>query len=312
MLFARYHFICHLENDAILPPYKGSTFKGVFGRALKQVVCALKKQECDQCLHNEKCVYALVFETPACVEPPGGIVVSEPPHPFVIEPPLTKKTHFPKGSSFDFFLLLFGDINNNLPYFVYALDQMGEIGIGRRINGKRGRFTLQEVRAGGQTVYSGSERVLHAVAPLDSLDPAAPAAEAENSFRIKLILDTPLRFKFKDRLATELPFHVLTRPMLRRASALLSCYGDGNPPLDYRGLVERAEKVRIFDSDIRWFDWRRYSFRQKKGMVFGGMIGSITYEGKIGEYMPLIDFCSKVHLGKQTSFGLGKIRVEEV
>ena len=45
-------------------------------------------------------------------------------------------------------------------------------------------------------------------------------------------------------------------------------------------------------------------------MLMGGLVGSVTFEGKIGEYLSLIEFCSKVHLGKQTSFGLGKFKVE--
>jgi len=32
-------------------------------------------------------------------------------------------------------------------------------------------------------------------------------------------------------------------------------------------------------------------------MLIGGILESITYEGKIEQYMPLIDFCSKAHLG---------------
>lgn len=52
MLFERYNFNCHLDTDAELPCYKGSTFRGVFGRALKKVVCALKQQECETCLLN--------------------------------------------------------------------------------------------------------------------------------------------------------------------------------------------------------------------------------------------------------------------
>ena len=36
------------------------------------------------------------------------------------------------------------------------------------------------------------------------------------------------------------------------------------------------------------------------------------YEGKIGEFMPLINFCTKTHLGKQTAFGLGLIRAEKL
>ena len=37
-------------------------------------------------------------------------------------------------------------------------------------------------------------------------------------------------------------------------------------------------------------------------MLIGGILESITYEGKIEQYMPLIDFCSKAHLGIQTTF----------
>jgi hypothetical protein len=76
------------------------------------------------------------------------------------------------------------------------------------------------------------------------------------------------------------------------------------------GLVKRAETVHVVDTNLNWFDWKRYSHRQDKSMLMGGMIGSVIFEGKIGEYLPLIEFCSKTHLGKQTSFGLGKIKAE--
>ncbi len=45
-------------------------------------------------------------------------------------------------------------------------------------------------------------------------------------------------------------------------------------------------------------------------MLMGGIVGSIVYKGEIGAFMPFIQFCEKVHLGKQTSFGLGKIKAE--
>jgi hypothetical protein len=138
MLYGKYRFFCNLETKASLPPYKGSTFRGVFGRALKKVVCALKRQECGQCLLKQRCVYALVFETSKAIEAPEGSRIVSPPHPFVIEPPLTTETEFSKGTSFDFNLLLFGELNNSLPYFIYAFDQMGKIGIGKKIDGKRG------------------------------------------------------------------------------------------------------------------------------------------------------------------------------
>ena len=44
----------------------------------------------------------------------------------------------------------------------------------------------------------------------------------------------------------------------------------------------------------------------------GGMQGSVTYEGELTEFLPLLRFCEAVNLGKQTAFGLGRIEVEEV
>ncbi|MBU4286623.1 MAG: CRISPR system precrRNA processing endoribonuclease RAMP protein Cas6, partial [Proteobacteria bacterium] len=305
-------FFCRLENEAYLPCYKGSTFRGVFGQALKKIVCALKRQECDQCLLKQRCVYALVFETSEAMELPEGSRIASPPHPFVIEPPLTTKTAFPQGASFDFNLLLFGEVNNNLPYFIYAFDQMGKIGIGKKINGSRGKFTLKEVRQGERIIYSEAEQKLKTTDSLEMLSIPDSKDYPKGTFHLKLTLETPLRLKFENRLKADLPFHVLVRAMLRRVSSLLNCYGDGEPALDYRGLVKRAETVQIVDTNLSWFDWKRYSHRQDKSMLMGGMVGSVIFEGKIGEYLPLIEFCSKVHLGKQTSFGLGKIKTERI
>ncbi len=310
MLYGKYRFLCRLENEAILPPYKGSTFRGVFGRALKKVVCALKRQECSQCLLRQKCVYALVFETSEALQVPEGSKVAAPPHPYVIEPPLTKETRFTPGSSFDFNLLLFGEVNNSLPYFIYAFDQMGKTGIGKIINGKRGRFTLKEVKSCDKLIYSDADRRLNAADTSDALSLHNSDNYPKDDFHLRFTLETPLRMKFENRLKADLPFHVLVRAMLRRISSLLNTYGDGEPPLDYRSLVKRAESVRIAEDSLHWFDWRRYSFRQDKGMLMGGIVGSVVYKGKIGEFMPLIDFCKKTHLGKQTTFGLGKIKAE--
>lgn len=309
MLYGKYKFLCRLETDAVLPYYKGSTFRGVFGHALKKVVCALKLQECRECLLKQRCVYALVFETSESIRPPEGSRIAAPPHPFVIEPPLTTETVFETGSAFDFGFLLFGEVNNSLPYFIYAFDQMGKIGIGKKVSGSRGRFTLEEVKLGDKSIYTNIEQKLNANGAIESLS-FPKSKEHQNCSRVKVSLETPLRLKFKNRLKADLLFHILVRAMLRRLSSLLNFYGDGEPPLDYKGLVHRAEDVEIIDADLRWFDWKRYSQRQDQSMLMGGLVGAITYEGKIGEYLPLLDFCSKVHLGKQTSFGLGKIRLE--
>ena len=300
MLYGKYSFKCSFESDAILPQYKGSTFRGVFGHALRKVVCALKRQECEDCLLKDKCVYAFVFENAFI-------------HPYVIEPPDTSGTNYSKGDELAFNLLLFGKANDYLPYFIYAFDMIGKTGIGKRINGRAGAFKLESVSACDQPVYSaqdGKMRQHDFANELSLSDFRMKESNALNSLEISL--KTPLRLKYRNHLESVLPFHVLVRAMLRRISSLENSYGTGEPDIDYREMVKLAETVTTSASSLRWFDWKRYSSRQEQSMLMGGITGNVTYSGEIAEFLPLIRFCEKVHLGKQTSFGLGKIEITGV
>jgi len=311
MLYGKYLFFSIFEDDAILPYYKGSTFRGAFGHALKKVVCALKRQDCKDCLLREKCVYSFVFETSITGnDSEGRKRIASPPHPYVIEPPATTKTDYKKGESFDFTLLLFGRANDYLPYFIYAFEQMGQMGIGRRIEGERPGFKLKSVTAGDNPVYSSQDnKIREGEFAEDLVIENFLSEESKAARRIELTLETPLRLKFKNSLEANISFHVLVRAMLRRISSLNNYHGHGEPPLDYRGMVERAKSVEIRESSVRWFDWKRYSNRQDQSMLMGGIVGKVNYAGDLGEFIPLIRFCEKVHIGKQTSFGLGKIKV---
>jgi len=310
MLFGKYTFQCQFESPAMLPRFKGSTFRGVFGHALKKVVCVLKRQTCETCILRNRCLYAFVFESAAA--PQEGVRTTSPPHPFVIEPPLSEQTFFPAGSVLSFDLLLFGKVNHDLPYFIYAIDSMGQIGIGKTVDGQKGKFTLTSVFSNGNLIYSHTDKILRT--PHTQEDelayPVQPVNILTEPERVTMVFETPLRIKFENRLTSELPFHVLVRAMLRRADSLFASFAQSQcPSIDYRALLQEAEQVRITDNQLKWFDWKRYSIRQEQQMLMGGLTGSVTYEGNIDRFMQLIEFCSTVHIGKQTSFGLGKFSV---
>jgi len=311
MLYGKYDFHCEFRAEASLPLYKGSVFRGVFGLALKKTVCALKMQDCKDCMLKKRCLYARIFES---VEPEvlaDSRTFHSPPRPFVIEPPLTKKEHFPAGSPFDFSLLLFGEVNHSLPYFIYAFGETGKSGIGRRINGRRGTFFLKSVSVQNRTIFSDADKKLDMEKAFSDIT-VEKADRTDEVFRVRVFFLTPLRFRHENRLMRDLPFHVFTRIMLRRTNFLFRCRGAGLPEIDYAGLLKRAEDVRMRKSSLRWFDWQRYSKRQEKKMMMGGIIGDVVYEGRLSEYLPLLGFCEKVHLGKQTAFGLGKIAVNVI
>jgi hypothetical protein len=236
MLYGKYLFSNIFEDDAILPEYKGSTFRGVFGTALRKVVCALKKKNCKDCLLSNKCIFSFIFETPSREREPGEKKrISSPPHPYVIEPPENKKIHFQKGEPFDFSLIIFGNANEYLPYFIYSIDQMGKIGVGKQPDGGRARFCLKSVTLHKKIVYSSQDnKIRENHYPEDLTVEDFLGSEDEQVNFLEITLKTPLRLKFQNKLEATLPFHVLVRAMLRRISSLNNYYGKGEPSLDYR------------------------------------------------------------------------------
>lgn len=335
MKYGKYVFSCRFTNSAELPHYKGSTFRGVFGIALKKLSCTLKNNECDSCFLNEHCIYAMVFETDKVIKVAPDSRVTSVPHPFVMEPPLTNKTSFEAGDYFEFNILLFGSINKKISYLIYALHEMGNIGIGKKTNRSnsdklffptknkvqnnttgfhknfrttRGTFKLESVKIDKVTIYSTDKQKIIPVDPckLNFIK----GIKTRKILSVKLILETPLRIKFDNKLNTQLPFHILVRTLLRRLSNLLEHYEEGEPDIDYSALVKNAQNVKIIENNLKWFDWKRYSSRQNKKMLMGGITGSITYKGELEEYLPILEFCSRVHIGKQTVFGLGKFYFE--
>jgi hypothetical protein len=155
------HFSLRIKalDELNLPPYKGSTFRGAFGQALKQVVCALRRQECSGCLLRDRCVYVYLFETPPPKDTQMMRLYPSAPHPFVIEPPDTEKHHIQRGEAMDFGLVLVGRALEYLPYFIYGFMRLGENGLGRG----RGKVSLEEVSALGG---NGPEPVYRSESPV--------------------------------------------------------------------------------------------------------------------------------------------------
>jgi len=309
MLVGTYHCHCRLQTPAHLPAFKGSTLRGGFGHTLRKVACALRRQTCQDCLLGSSCAYAVIFETqPASrAGQEDAARIAARPHPYVFMVPQDARQEFAAGDEFEFGLGLFGKANEYLPHIVYAIENLGGLGLGRSSANGLGRFSLVAVTRDGEEIYRADTKVLRHASPLIPLSVQPAAHGGATSLAIDLI--TPLRLKQDNHFQTSLPFHMLVRAALRRISSLENAYGEGEPALDYAGLVRRAQNVTLGHSTCQWVELERYSNRQKTAMLMGGLLGTLRYEGNLDEYVPLLKYCEKTHLGKQTSFGLGQIQV---
>ncbi len=319
--YQKYTFTIEALEELQLPYYKGSTFRGGLGNILKKIVCVLKKFECTECMFRSKCIYAYFFETPSFE---GAKIMNmhkyeKVPHPFVIEPPLSeinskesKIQIIPPGSKIEFTLILIGKAIDYLPYFIYSFEELGKKGIGR----KKGKYKLIEVSIKNKNldpekiiIYHESEKKLKHIS-INEIEIPDDFIPIDNVSKITLHLITPLRIKYKRCLVTNPEFHILVRNLIRRLSLLYYFHCNNKKPIwDYKAIIKYAEHVKIETSEIKWFDWERYSFRQNTRMKLGGLIGKITYKGNIKSFLPILQAGEILHVGKNTSFGLGKYQL---
>jgi hypothetical protein len=318
------------EEAAKLPPYKGSTLRGAFGHAFRRVACPFRA--CPPCILPKTCPYNYVFETPP--RDGGGLFGKNAavPHPIMLELPMDGQTGFKPGDPMSFGLVLVGRAIDFTPYFAVALREMGRTGLGPG----RARWRLDRIedRAPGarRLLYDGAnedERLLcfptvqsfSLPSPPGErtslhISPLPPAGEGKGegdglTSLLTLRFETPTRLRFGGHLTDKPEFHVLLRNLLRRLSALAFYHCGFTLDLDYRGLIQRAELVATRHADLKWADWERYSARQDARMSLGGFVGTATFEGDLTPFAPFLRLGEILHVGKGTSFGLGKYRLVE-
>jgi hypothetical protein len=282
--------------------------RGGFGTAFKQTVCVVEHRDCGRCLLRTTCAYPYVFDTPAPPDAARMRKYTAAPHPFVLLPPLEQKERYEPGERLHVGWTLVGKGAQYLPYFIYAFERLGaHQGLGRG----RGRFTLEEVswlspHAEPVAIYRGEAQVLrHAFRLLDVRDLATPFDSDERS-RLTLHFHTPTRLVYQGALTDTPSFHVILRALLRRLSNLAYFHCGTVLQLDFRRLIDMAEDVVAVTRWLQWYDWERYSARQKTRMKMGGFVGRVTYAGNLAPFLPLLRLGAMVHIGKGATFGLGK------
>jgi len=315
--FARFHFLLKALDSLCLPEYKGSTFRGAFGYAFKRIVCVNRERLCESCLLKVKCVYSYVFETPLPSDTSKMRKYPFAPHPFVITPPLEEKRVYREGETLGFELILTGKSIDFLPYFIYTFEELGKIGIGKG----KGKYQLEEVRAinAGERIkdqkeetiliYSRKDKTLRNNFRVLKVDDLGPFDLSPYTLCIHFL--TPTRLKYDGKLSPRLEFHILIRNLLRRISLLSYFHCEEDLDLDFKGLIETSKSVKVKEENLSWVDWERYSNRQETKMKMGGFVGSITFEGDLKPFLPLLLLGEYVHVGKGTSFGLGKYEIRE-
>jgi len=303
---AKFDFSIISEERLLLPPFKGSTLRGGFGSVFKRIICLERGGDCSRCILKEKCVYLYIFETPPPEDAKMMRKYPKAPHPFVLTPPTDERSQYNKGDRLNFELLLIGNAIDYLPYFIFVFSELGKRGLGKG----RGKFRIDAVwsiKDGKKVkIFDGERGILTGKYDRISFN---LVDEGEKIKRLRLNFITPTRIKFGGKYTDNVEFSIIFRNLLRRISLLSYFHCNEELDLDYKGMIKKAEEVRTLEKDVRWVDIERYSTRQGTRMKIGGFVGEASYEGELSPFLPFLRLGEFVHLGKGTSFGLGKYRI---
>lgn len=302
MDYARFTIRGQFMEPARLPEFKGSMIRGSLGHAFKSIVCAVRVKVCSDCLLRSTCVHARLFEVKP--DPARRSGLSSLPHPYVLDPSALSKREYAKGEEFSFDLTLFGPMIELLPYFIYAVEEMGRRGWTR----ERHPFELIAVESAGQQLYASGAPELPEQLPRQALS-LKVLAEDKTREQATLELQTPLRFKYDRQLSGTLDEPRLLRLLYRRLHSLWQTFEEQDPPWPQGSAFPPSGVFRIREQDLTWQEQGRYSTRQRSEMQLGGLLGQVQLEGDLQGILPLLRAAEVTHLGKETSFGLGKVRL---
>lgn len=286
-----------------LPEFAGSTVRGALGHALKDAVCVTSERRCARCAFVDECTYPYLFETPRAPSATRLQGVPRAPAPFRLRVPAGPRTVEP-GDELTVGVDLFGRATELLPSLVAALDGVGRRGVGAaRVPASLVDVVVDD-EAAPDVVYRGGR-----ISPVRARSGGSPVGLRLDDGRAEVRFDAPARVRHAGRLAEELPFHVLVRSLLRRASSLLEFHEGVDLDVDYRRVIAESESVRVVVSRLVGVDRWRFSTRQQRSMNLNGLIGSVTYEGDLAPFSPLLELGAAVGIGKGTTFGLGRMSV---
>lgn len=283
----------------------GTTLRGGFGWALRRTACVWRREDCDGCLLTRMCSYGYLFETPIRAEDRVMRKYTQAPHPFVFEPPQRFPAVVRPGDTVELNVVLIGKALAYLPYVLHAIEELGRHGLGR----DEAQFVLRQVRSEhGTTVRIQSLADLWKDLPATRLT-LSPGPSRISTFQ--LYLDTPARIVSDGATNSSLDVFSLVAALRRRLFLLRYFHQDGAEEQLSTGFLDAAKGVRVLNSSSAWRNSRRFSTRQQQEVPLSGVTGLLACEGDFGILEPILRAGEYVHVGKNATFGLGKLRVVE-
>lgn len=289
-------FVFRAADTVLFPPGKAANiFRGAFGEIFRRIACLPACFDAKSCSRAHECAYARMFEPRAPREMRQPVEGGKPsgfddrPRPFVLRAASLDGRRFEAGERFTLDVNVFDPDIPALDYFRLAFEQLWAEGLGP------GRPRVELVEA---DELPGVEVQL--------------TARREPVHRIKVAFLTPTELKSGGEILREPVFDALFKRARDRVTGLIGLYQESavSRQLDFRGMGDRADAIRMTGGNIRQVEHERRSGRTGQRHSLGGFTGEAIYEGELAEFLPYLEAAWWTGVGRLTVWGNGMLRAE--
>jgi len=274
----KYYAIDVRVLDRVKPPYFiGAMLRGALGYTLKKVVCINPSYQCEGCFDTSRCLYYDFYER------------ENVQHLFRLDLVL-------ESECYRFGLYLFGDACVKLPYLLLAIEKaLKENGLGRA----RLKFNAVEIYVDGEPVYQEGAFLADLTSKPQSLISSGYCPN------LKIQLLTPLRIKQSNSVEyNDIGIKDILRSIHQRVQQLF-----------HHQTCHRLPYEPSYTTEIKTLTYKplyRKSSRQKRSIVLDGVLGEMAVIGLDQRSYDLLKIGEVIGVGKQTVFGMGKIKVAKI
>lgn len=268
-------------ETAILPAYLGSTLRGAVGQAL----------------HCDPPAYNYLYNNRSLSKGRQDI-----PNSYLIVPPEINRSEFRPGEELCFYIILLGEAAQYTQPLVNALKRK-RLGLGAL----RFPFELKKItHALDQRVIWEDGSFYEAAARSVVL----PHRSLPDVNKVTIRTRTPLRIRRDGALLETVDFITIIRNITHRLEALARRYGGWVDSLEVARIQTLSAQVAMIQNHFELKAITRYSNRIGEKMDFSGLTGSMQLQGELTPFVPWLYAAQTLHIGRNTTFGMGRIEVE--
>ncbi|WP_196603110.1 CRISPR system precrRNA processing endoribonuclease RAMP protein Cas6 [Pectinatus frisingensis] len=269
-------------KKAVLPEYLGSTLRGTIGQAL----------------HINPVAFNYIYNNRILSDNKQDII-----NPYMIIPPAIHKTPYQAGEDLSFYMILLG---NAIQYASSVIDALGSLEK-FKLGASRYPFILKKI------VHSLDQRVIwqsglfYGTAIRSAVVPYRCLSDIE---QLTINIKTPLRIRRNGMLLESIDFPTIIRNIIHRIEAITQRYGGWVNTTEAVRIQTLASEIPVTQSRLALKQMSRYSNRLGEKMDFSGLLGSIRCKGVLTPFVPWLYAAQVLHIGRNTTFGMGQIEVE--